>query len=79
MVLKFDCPHCGGAMEVQENEINCAIFRHAAYRDGRHVNPHAPKDVCDKLVADKEVLGCCKPFELIKKDDEYEPVICDYK
>ena len=78
-IYEFDCPHCGGAMEVKENEINCAIFRHAVYKDGRQVNPHAPKSTCDKLVADDKVLGCCKPFELVKKGNTYKAVTCDYK
>lgn len=80
MILNLKCPHCDGSIIVFENEINCGIFRHATYKDGRQVNPHAPKIVCDKLVAEDKVLGCCKPFELKKNSEgELGAVACEYK
>lgn len=73
------CPHCNGEIWIFKKEINCGIFRHATYKDGKQVNPHAPKAVCDKLVADDKVLGCCKPFELIKRNNKYVLRECEYK
>lgn len=80
MVLVFICPHCGNELIILENEINCRIFRHAVYKNWEPVNPHAGKELCDKLVAEDKVLGCCKPFELIKsKSGEWEIKACEYK
>ena len=68
-VMFFECPHCQGDLYIFPNEVNCGIFRHAIYKDGRQVNPHAPKNICDALVAEDKVLGCCKPFKLRKKEN----------
>jgi hypothetical protein len=55
------CPHCQELIEVLE--INCAIFRHAAFRaNGLQVPPHAPREECEGWVARSEVYGCARPF-----------------
>lgn len=61
----LDCPHCGGTIQVNTNEINCGIFRHAVIRKtGQQVNPHLSKVECDKLGT--TVYGCGKPFRIVK-------------
>jgi hypothetical protein len=56
----FECPHCGGSVQIIE--INCGIFRHAIYLNGQQIDPHAPKELCDRLVRENLVIGCARPF-----------------
>src|SRR5579884_1754520 len=70
----FECPHCGGEIQVPKSWIACTIFRHAIMaKDGTLFNPHAPKEMCDKAVADGTIRGCGKPFKfngsLVEKCD----------
>ena len=75
----FQCPHCDGEVIVFPNEVNCGIFRHANYKNGNHVNPHANKETCDALVEQNKVDGCCKPFQLKKNTEgKYEILKCGY-
>lgn len=67
------CPHCGG--EVQILSINCGIFRHAIFKEnGKQLDPHAPKELCDRVVEENLVYGCAKPFRIV--DGKAEK--CDY-
>jgi RNA-binding protein YhbY len=71
------CPHCKESIIIEE--INCAIFRHAVLKiNNQQINPHSSKDICDDLIEKKLIYGCGKPFQLIKKDNKYEAIICDY-
>ena len=70
--LVIECPHCHDSIIIYKNEINCRIFRHAVFKNGEQVNPHASKEECERLV---DIYGCGKPFQLNEKD---EPEICDY-
>lgn len=75
----FQCPHCDGELIIFPNEVNCGIFRHANLKSGGQVNPHSKKEVCDKLVAEDKVDGCCKPFQLKKNSEgKYEISECGY-
>ena len=71
------CPHCSHPVEIIE--INCAIFRHAIYKDTfKQIDPHLSKERCDYLIKTDQVYGCGKPFKLIKEDNTFKAVICDY-
>ena len=71
------CPHCKESIIIEE--INCAIFRHAVLKiNNQQINPHSSKDICDELIEKKLIYGCGKPFQLIKKDNKLEAVICEY-
>jgi hypothetical protein len=71
------CPHCGEYIIIEK--LNCKIFRHAVYKkNGRQINPHMSKNDCDLLLRENKIFGCCKPFQIIIKNDEYIPIICDY-
>jgi len=77
----FECPHCDCYTQVGANEVNCQIFRHAVYKNsGQQINPHTPKEICDKLIEEDAVHGCCKPFRLFRGvDGKVEYVnACDY-
>lgn len=83
----FQCPHCDLFVEVGRNEVACSIFRHAYYftrtPEGHVVltgqlNPHAPKQLCDQLLAEGKIYGCGKPFKMDRVGDGYTVRICDY-
>ena len=66
--LVLTCPHCSEYIVIYKNEINCAIFRHAAFKENFiQVNPHMPKDQCDQLITSDKVFGCAKPFKIINE------------
>lgn len=69
------CPHCDGTFDVRKDQINCKIFRHGFYvKNGKHIDPHAPKATCDKLIAEGKIYGCGGPFTFDGKIVK----ICDY-
>ena len=72
------CPHCKDPALIQK--MNCAIFRHGIRKfDGIQMDPHAPKDVCDRLVKDNAIYGCGKPFRVqIDLSGIMVAVECDY-
>ena len=72
----FDCPHCAQPIQVPKNGVNCQIFRHGAFRHNPDIQipPHAPREICEQLVADNMIFGCGKPF----KFDGVTATICDY-
>ena len=72
------CPHCNIPVEIEQ--INCAIFRHAIYKNNhQQVPPHSSKFLCDQLVEHNLVYGCCKPFRLIQHNDgTYGAEVCEY-
>lgn len=77
------CPHCEGTVIIDKKQINCAIFRHGVViKTGMQMNAHATKAECDKLIANNSILGCGKPFKLIKINVndtiEYFAETCDY-
>lgn len=78
-LLMFKCPHCFDLVEVLECFINCTIFRHAVLKETmQQINPHASKIECDSLVEENKVYGCAKPFRILKENNKYIVVICDY-
>jgi len=79
MILLFTCPHCQDNFQVDENELNCCIFRHAVLKSTmQQINPHSSKEMCDILFENNLVFGCAKPFQIYKENDEYKIKICDY-
>lgn len=62
-VYNFACPHCGLMIQVEENAINCKIFRHGNYvRNRQPIPPHSSQTICESLVSSKQITGCGKPF-----------------
>jgi hypothetical protein len=77
--ILIECPHCKEQIQIFKNEINCSIFRHAVFKDTmEQVNPHLSKDECERLKEADRVFGCCKPFKIVIKDNQYYGEICDY-
>jgi hypothetical protein len=72
------CPTCSGDILILEEEINCAIFRHAMYKDGNFINPHHSKEDMELLIKDNRIWGCGNPFKLIQVDNSYNAILCDW-
>lgn len=76
----FQCPNCDDEIVVNKSELNCRIFRHAIYKHNyEQVNPHLPKELCDNLIIEDKVYGCCKPFEVVENEGVLYVKICEYK
>jgi len=79
-LLSFQCPHCNLPIDVLKTDLNCCIFRHGIYKNTfQQVDPHLNKSMCDKLVEENLVIGCCKPFEIINVNGNYYVQKCEYK
>jgi hypothetical protein len=71
------CPHCKEPILIEK--LNCCIFRHGTMRsNGQQINPHAIKELCDYYVEKNMINGCGKPFQIIKNNNEFVAIICDY-
>lgn len=69
----ISCPYCNGDIIILE--LNCKIFRHGQFKDtGKQLNPHASKELCDKVIEEDLVYGCAKPFKIVNGKAEK----CDY-
>ena len=78
LILK--CPSCNNIVIINKKDINCSIFRHGVFKNNnKQIDPHASKEICDKLVKESKIYGCGKPFKLIKNEKNiYSAVKCDY-
>ena len=64
-MITFECPTCGGMIEVAENEVNCRIFRHGVLKSNmQQINPHSREAECKHYVANELIYGCGYPFQL---------------
>ena len=72
----LECPHCKEFVIIEK--INCGIFRHGSFKNGKQINPHTPKSQCDMLFEKKLIYGCGKPFRLILKENKFDIEICEY-
>lgn len=70
------CPHCKDQILLYVDEMACRIYRHGKYKNGKDMNPHAPKHICDELVDKGMIHGCGKPYEVTKDNIA---VVCEYK
>jgi len=80
MEIYVYCPHCNILILIYKNEINCSIFRHGVMKNNmQQIDPHLPKEECDRLAKDGLIIGCGKPFRLVtNKEEEYTAIKCDY-
>ena len=61
----YQCPYSDCNIAIEIIEINCAIFRCGIYKNGQQIEPHLPKEECDKLKRDNKIWGCGRPFKLV--------------
>jgi len=66
------CPHCSCYVDIIE--VNCGIFRHCIYKDGKQFYQHSTKELCDTAIEQNLVYGCGKPFRII----DGNVTTCDY-
>jgi len=76
------CPHCNLLVQIFKDDVKCAIFRHGIYKKtNKQMNPHAKKEVCNKVAKKGLIIGCGKPFRLIVNQEDFTKStaeICDY-
>lgn len=73
-----NCPHCGGGIVVLE--VNCTIFRHAAFRsNGEQIPSHSTQQNIESWRMNNLIMGCGGPFKVVKNlDNEWVAEICNY-
>ena len=82
----FQCPHCSELIQVEKNGVACGIFRHGYFYTNTNgkiellsqVPPHASKNVCEQLLSENKVCGCCRPFRMVERSGKYIVEKCDY-
>lgn len=71
------CPHCNEPIIIEK--INCAIFRHGTLKtNGKQIDPHSSKELCDYYINNQLIYGCGKPFKIIYIDNNLKTDICEY-
>ena len=75
----IQCPHCNEYIMINRKDFNCKIFRHGIYIENcEQIDPHMNKEECDRLIVEKKIYGCSKPFKLIERDESIIIEKCDY-
>jgi len=81
--LVVQCPHCKEPVLIEK--LNCCIFRHGVLKiNGKQIDAHARKDLCEFYIKKQLIFGCGKPFQIIlndnstNDDDKFIAIICDY-
>ena len=67
------CPHCKDYVFIEK--LNCRIFRHACYKNGEPIPPHASKEECETLLEKNMIYGCAKPFQILQ---DGSVIVCEY-
>ena len=71
------CPNCQEFVLIEK--LNCSIFRHGILiKSGKQINPHATKELCDYYKKKNKIYGCGKPYQIIKQDNQFIAIKCDY-
>ena len=71
------CPHCNEYIIIEQ--LNCGIFRHGQLKsNGKQMDPHTQKDICDYYKVNNLIYGCGKPFRIFLRDNIFVIEICDY-
>lgn len=75
----FECKHCNEFFIVNSKDFNCMILRHGVNKNTfQYINPHTAKTECDILFKNNMIYGCGKPLKIIKNNNGYEVIICEY-
>jgi len=60
-------------------DCDILVLRHGVYKNNlQQINPHASKKECKKLLENDLIYGCACPLQIIKDNEEYKLIICDY-
>jgi hypothetical protein len=75
--LCITCPHCNEYILIEE--LNCCIFRHGVLiESGKQIDPHSSEEMCNEYILHKKIVGCGKPFKIVKIENEYKAITCGY-
>jgi len=78
----FQCPHCLLYVVIAYKDFNCRIFRHGVHKNNmKQINPHLSEEVCTKLAAQQSIIGCGKPFKIVRSPNEeagFKLIRCGY-
>ena len=81
--LVVECPHCKYPVLIEK--LNCCIFRHGVNKqNGKQIDPHSSKELCDDYIKKDLIIGCGKPFKVVPNvnskdnDDKFIAIVCDY-
>lgn len=77
----IECPHCKEMVIIEK--LNCGIFRHGIFKQsGKQMDPHAPKEICDQYIKNKQIYGCGKPFRIVVLEESGTATVqvetCEY-
>ena len=53
-------------------------MRKGVKKNGKQINPHAPKKLCNLYIRRNMIYGCGKPFRITLQDNIFTTEICDY-
>ena len=71
------CPNCNEYFIMEK--LNCGIFRHGVIKEnGKQMDSHSSKDLCDYYIRENKIYGCGKPFQVLLINNKLETKICDY-
>jgi hypothetical protein len=77
IAVVVSCPHCTQFVIIEQ--LNCMIFRHGILKaNGKQIDPHSKKELCDYYVMNDLIHGCGKPFVVKQNGTDYIAEICDY-
>jgi len=72
-MLIVNCPKCNEHIIIME--LNCAIFRHGAFKNNlNQIPPHSSKIDIELMIKNNLIFGCGSPFKIV----DNKAVICDY-
>jgi len=71
------CPNCNEPFIMEK--LNCGIFRHGVLKEnGKQIDPHSLKELCDYYIRENKIYGCGKPFQVVVINNNFKTIICDY-
>jgi hypothetical protein len=47
-------------------------------KNGKQIDPHSKKEICDHYINNNMIYGCGKPFKISLQQDKFQIEICDY-
>jgi len=59
------CPHCNSYLIIEK--LNCGIFRDACFLNGEQIDPHSSREQIEFYKKENMVVGCGKPFRIVKR------------
>lgn len=61
----YNCPHCDAELIINDNDINCGIFRHGVIiQTLQQINSHETEERCKFYSDNNLIYGCGKPFKI---------------